>query len=108
PSGRQNRIERATIVNVSSAPHAVNTLSPENGVIAHTNHFCRPASVGISQVIDEEWRSTLTRYDRISKLLNDHVVGQEKFSLETAKSMLRDHYGRPDSLCRHPNLALAE
>ena len=106
--GQQKSLERATIVNVESAPHAVNTLSPENGVIAHTNHFCRPASVGISQVIDEEWRSTLTRYDRISKLLNDHVVGQEKFSLETAKSMLRDHYGRPDSLCRHPNLALAE
>ena len=106
--GQQKSLDNANVVNVESAPEAVNRISPEKGVIAHTNHFCNPASVGISQVIDEEWRSTLTRYDRISKLLTDHVVGQEKLSLETAKSMLRDHYGRPDSLCRHPNLELAE
>jgi len=106
--GQQKSLEKATIVNVESAPQAVNRLSPESGVIAHTNHFCNPASVGISQVIDEEWRSTLTRYERIYNLLNDHIAGHEKLSLETAKSMLRDHYGRPDSLCRHPNPALAE
>jgi len=106
--GQQKSPGKAAIVDVESAPASVNQIFPENGVIAHTNHFCDPASVGISQVIDEEWRSTLTRYDRISKLLNDHVAGKVKFSMETAKTLLRDHHGRPDSLCRHPNLALAE
>ena len=106
--GQQNGSGKATIANLETAPEAVNRLSPENGVIAHTNHFCNPASVGISQVIDEEWRSTLTRYDRISKLLNRQVANSKKLNLETARSMLRDHDGRPDSLCRHPNLALAE
>jgi isopenicillin-N N-acyltransferase like protein len=106
--GQQNGLGKATIINVESAPEAVNKLFPEDGVIAHTNHFCNPASVGISQVIDEEWRSTLTRYDRISKLLAARVSRQERLSPEKAKSILKDHDGRPDSLCRHPNLALAE
>ncbi len=106
--GQQNGSGKATIANLETAPEAVNRLSPENGVIAHTNHFCSPDSVGISQVIDEEWRSTLTRYDRISKLLNGQVANSKKLNLEIARSMLRDHNGRPDSLCRHPNLALAE
>jgi len=106
--GQQNRLGEATIVNVETAPDAVNKLFPDSGVLAHTNHFCNPASVGISQVIDEEWRSTLIRYDRISKLLAGRVAHHERLSLERAMSMLRDHDGRPDSLCRHPNLALVE
>jgi isopenicillin-N N-acyltransferase-like protein len=106
--GQQKSPGKGLIVDMESAPDAVTRLFPENGVIAHTNHFCNPASVGISQVIDEEWRSTLTRYDRVSKMLNDHVTGKVKLSMEKAKTMLRDHHGRPDSLCRHPNLALAE
>ncbi len=105
--GQQSSHEHGEIVDVESAPDATNRLSPQRGVLAHTNHFCNP-SAEIGQVIDEEWRSTLARYGRITKLLEQRVEGNEKFDVGTMKNLLRDHDGNPDSICRHPNQALQE
>jgi len=89
-------------------PEAVCQIAPDKGAVAHTNHFSDPKLLGVKQVLDEERLSTLQRYRRIQKLLDGTVRIGEKLSLESAKNMLRDHYGKPESVCRHSNLKLPE
>ena len=106
--GQQTRPGTASIVNIESGPNASNAIGPDHGIVAHTNHFCDPSAVGISQIIDEEWRSTLTRYERITEILDSHVKSRQRLGLEDVEKILRDHDSRPDSICRHPNPDLAE
>ncbi len=74
-------------------------------MLSHTNHFSDPARLGIKQILDEERRSTLHRFKRINQLLRPIRTGREKLSLKRAEVFLKDHDGRPESVCRHPNAA---
>ncbi len=87
--------------NVAQARKVV--TSPKHGVLAHTNHFSNPSILGIEQVLDDERLSTLHRYDRMEEMLAEKVRDDRKLSLSVAKGMLRDHDGRPESVCRHAN-----
>jgi len=97
-----------TVVDIESAPKAVCELGPDRGALAHTNHFSNPRILGVKQVLDEERLSTLQRYRRIQKLLDGTVRTGQKLNLVAAQNMLRDHHGRPESVCRHSNLKLPE
>src|SRR5437660_179558 len=91
------------IVDVESAPEATGVFSAEEGVLAHTNHFQNPERLGVKQVLDEERRSTLHRFARITQLLRQIRGGNRKMSMTRAEDMLRDHDGKPESVCRHEN-----
>src|SRR2546427_5138036 len=106
--GQQKRVGLGKVVDIESAPEAVCELGPDKGAIAHTNHFSNPKILGVKQVLDEERLSTLQRYRRIQKLLDGTVRAGQKLDLNVAQSMLRDHYGKPESVCRHSNLKLPE
>lgn len=106
--GQQKSVGLGKVVDIESAPEAVCELGPDRGALAHTNHFSNPRKLGVRQVLDEERLSTLQRYRRIQKLLNRTVRGGQKLNLATAQNMLRDHYGKPESVCRHSNLKLPE
>src|SRR5467141_4724896 len=67
--GQQTKLGAGKIVDVESAPEATGALSPEDGVLAHTNHFSHPERLGVKQVLDEERKSTLHRFPRITHLL---------------------------------------
>ncbi len=101
--GQQTRLGAGKVVDIESAPGATRALDPKDGVIAHTNHFLDPAGLGVKQVVDEERRSTLQRYRRITELLEKRTRDGGTLDLTTSRAMLRDHDGRPDSVCRHPN-----
>lgn len=103
--GEQKRLGSGELVDVESAPKSTLTLPPENGVLTHTNHFAHPEKLGVRQVLDEERRSTLHRFKRINQLVRPVRRGEEKLSLSGAERMLRDHDGRPESVCRHQNSA---
>ncbi len=103
--GQQTKLGAGKIVDVESAPRAVGILSPEDGILAHTNHFSNPKQLGVTQVLDEERKSTLNRFARITKLLRQMSNRNGKMSMGRAEEMLRDHYGRPESVCRHENRA---
>jgi isopenicillin-N N-acyltransferase like protein len=103
--GEQKRLGSGEIVDVESAPKSTLTLPPENGVLTHTNHFAHPEKLGVRQVLDEERRSTLHRFQRINQLVRPLRSGKEKLSFSRAETMLRDHVGRPESVCRHENSA---
>lgn len=101
--GQQTKLGGGKIVDIESAPKATGTLSPENGILAHTNHFSNPKQLGVTQVLDEERKSTLNRFARITTLLREMRSGNGKMNLRRAQEMLRDHYGKPESVCRHEN-----
>ncbi|HEV2120684.1 MAG TPA: C45 family peptidase [Candidatus Bathyarchaeia archaeon] len=106
--GQQRKLGSGKVVDIESAPDAVCELEPDRGAVAHTNHFSNPKILGVKQVDDEERLSTRQRYRRIQKLLDGTVRSGEKLDLSMAQSMLRDHYGKPESVCRHANLKLPE
>jgi len=101
--GQQTKLGAGKIVDVESAPEATGASSPEGGILAHTNHFQNPERLGVKQVLDEERRSTLHRFARITQLLRQMRNGNRKMSMTRAEDMLRDHDGKPESVCRHEN-----
>jgi isopenicillin-N N-acyltransferase-like protein len=101
--GQQTRLGAGKIVDIESAPEATGTFLPEDGVFAHTNHFLNPEQLRVKQVLDEERRSTLHRFARITQLLRQRRSGNGKVSMTKAEEMLRDHDGKPESVCRHEN-----
>ncbi len=100
--GQQNN-GKSSVVDIECAPTAVCALHPKKGVVAHTNHFFEPSTLGIKQILDDERLSTLHRYERIQTMLGERVSDGGKLSLKAAQEMLRDHDGRPESVCRHAN-----
>jgi isopenicillin-N N-acyltransferase-like protein len=101
--GQQTKLGAGKIVDIESAPEATGALSPEDGVLAHTNHFSSPEKLGVKQVLDEERKSTLHRLARIGQLLRQMRNGNGKLSMTKAEEMLKDHDGKPESVCRHEN-----
>lgn len=97
----------AEVVNIEAAPEATCALAPEGGVLAHANHFVDPDRLGVWQPLAEEKTSTYQRAARMHALL---AGGVRRRDLDASRLMaiLRDHDGRPDSLCRHPNPQLPE
>jgi isopenicillin-N N-acyltransferase-like protein len=106
--GQQKAKGSGKVVDIESAPDAVCEIGPDRGAVGHTNHFSNPKILGVKQVVDEERLSTIQRYRRIQKLLTETVRTGHKLDLAEAQSMLRDHYGEPESICRHNNLKLPE
>ncbi len=104
--GQQTELGTGSVVDIEAAPSAVCKLSPKNGVIGHTNHFSDPDIVGVKQILDEEWTSTVHRYARIDTMLKEKRVDDQKLSMSKAQEMLTDHNGRPESVCRHENTSL--
>src|SRR5207237_9955949 len=101
--GQQTKLGAGKIVDVESAPEATGVFSAEEGVLAHTNHFQNPERLGVKQVLDEERRSTLHRFARITQLLRQIRGGNRKMSMTRAEDMLRDHDGKPESVYSHEN-----
>lgn len=106
--GQQKSSRSGKVVDIETAPEAVCEIAPDHGAIAHTNHFSNPRALGVKQIQDEERLSTLQRYRRIQKLLDGSVRLGQEMGLSRAKNLLRDHQGRPDSICRHSNIKLPE
>ena len=106
--GQQSSLGTGNLVDVETAPKSTITLSPKNGIFGHTNHFTRPQELGVKQVLDAERWSTLHRYERITQLLGEMRSGNGKLNMTKAELMLRDHDGKPESVCRHPNSKFPE
>ncbi len=93
---------RAEIVDIEAAPGATCAMAPRGGVLAHANHFSDPTALGISQPLAEETTSTYQRAARMDRLLEEGKAAGTLHA-EGLMTILRDHDGWPDSVCRHPN-----
>jgi isopenicillin-N N-acyltransferase-like protein len=101
----------AQVVDIEAAPTIACRIRPARGVLAHANHFVDPDRLGIWQPLAEEKMSTYQRCSRMEAMLEARRGGSGGHSILDARglmALLRDHAGRPDSVCRHPNLALPE
>ena len=111
----------AEVVNIEAAPGAVCRWHPAGGVLAHANHFIDPNRLGVWQPLAEEKTSTYQRGARMEEMLEagrhaaprsdggPQVLSRQRpLDAQGLMDLLRDHTGRPDSVCRHPNPALPE
>jgi len=91
----------ARAVDLEASPVGVARIRPRDGAIVHANHFCRAEELGVWEPLLEERTSTFQRHARMEGFLTG-TTGQRKLSLLDVKAFLRDHEGRPNSICRHP------
>ena len=88
-------------VNIEVGPDDFDVLYPENGIIAHTNHFLSLRLNNFKDTTKQKFPDTFVRYGRAMKFLKaiDGKVGTEDI-----KTIFKDHGGYPDSICRHDDL----
>lgn len=86
-------------LDLEAAPSDIGFLYPQDGLLVHTNHFLTPRlQAGDVGILASD--HTLLRYGRALRLLRARA-GQ--ITVETLKSVLRDHFNHPKSICRHPD-----
>lgn len=86
------------IIDLETSPDLVTYIHPENGIVTHSNHFVAPGH-GESQ-IEKIAPNTLYRSSRIRRLLS-RTSGA--ITLDDMKAAASDHFGAPNSICRHPD-----
>ncbi len=85
------------IADLEAAPDIVNTLSCEDGRLVHANHFRDPDACGVVEPPSPTRHHSRHREARLGELL----AGGGPFSTDEVIERLRDHDGRPNSICRH-------
>ncbi len=86
-------------IDFEAVPSDVGFLYPQDGLLVHTNHFVTPRlQAGDVGIVSSD--HTLLRYGRATRLLRAQT-GQ--ITAETLKSIFRDHFNHPKSICRHPD-----
>lgn len=86
-------------IDCESAPDDVFFVHPEDGIVAHSNHFRAPAAAarlrdtGIGRFPD-----TLYRDRRLRQGLDAH---RGQLTISRFGDALADHYGLPNAVCRH-------
>ncbi|MFW5905807.1 MAG: C45 family autoproteolytic acyltransferase/hydrolase, partial [archaeon] len=91
------------ILNLELAPEAVNYLYPEDHLLTHANHVEDRSSM--NSEFEKLIPDTLCRAPRLRRLLAGH---SGEIDAEVAKEAFRDHFGKPNSICRHPDEAEPE
>lgn len=77
----------------------IDVIYPENGWVAHTNHFYGPRTVGIRDTGRITLPDTYLRLGRMRDMLRE--MDGRRITLKDIQGMLCDHTGYPDSICRH-------
>ena len=84
-------------IDVECTPDDNLFLSPQNGILTHTNHFQSPnlrcKDTGKSLLPD-----TLIRNQRVNRLFQNR---RGTLEAESIKGIMKDHFGHPNSICRH-------
>jgi len=84
-------------IDIECTPNDTFFLYPEQGILTHTNHFqslsFRETDTGKGLIPD-----TVIRSHRASRLFRER---RGDLQFDTIKDVLKDHFGHPDSICRH-------
>ena len=86
--------------NSISMEYAVDTegrLDPEDGLLAHTNHFADPAVVECERAEDDRLANSCTRLERMRELLE---ADRGSLTPERVMRAFRDRAHAPDAICR--------
>jgi isopenicillin-N N-acyltransferase-like protein len=80
-------------------------MTPENGFIAHTNHMIGPRSLSVRDKFVSQIPNSIYRLSRTNANLRRF---NDRISIEGIQETLRDHFGKPYSVCTHPNIEVEE
>jgi isopenicillin-N N-acyltransferase-like protein len=87
-------------VDLEMSPLDTSIMVPENGYIAHTNHFIGPRSLSVQDTFVSQIPNTVYRLSRTNATLRRW---DSRISVDGIKEILRDHFGKPYSVCTHPD-----
>jgi isopenicillin-N N-acyltransferase-like protein len=87
----------SSVADVEAAPDATRVLEWEDGRLVHTNHFLDPDALGIEVAESDRLPRSEHRLCRLKALL----ASRDRVSTGDLVDFLRDHAGRPHSVCRH-------
>ena len=74
-------------------------LYAADGYLVHTNHYTSPRMQKYESS-PNDITCSIFRYNRAMRLIEDQLGG---VTVESLKTILRDHVNRPCSICRHPD-----
>jgi isopenicillin-N N-acyltransferase-like protein len=89
-------------VNLEAHPDDVSVIYPEEGVLAHTNHFIGERALTVKDNFVLADPSSIIRYSKALDMMRT-VKGH---SVENLKLILTDHYDYPTSICYHSSPGL--
>lgn len=85
------------VLDLETAPERYNVVHPTDGVLAHANHFV-DGDVSRLGPTQEHGQTTLYRAERVRRALTREAGDVDETTVTRA---LRDHFGRPGSVCSH-------
>ncbi|TBL76381.1 C45 family autoproteolytic acyltransferase/hydolase [Paenibacillus thalictri] len=86
-------------VDMENTPERDGLILPEQGILAHSNHYTLPSFAGEEKLTGTELENSRARQDRMQQLLTDN---RGKLNASLMKSLLRDRETYPYPLCRMP------
>ncbi|MFB6154597.1 MAG: C45 family autoproteolytic acyltransferase/hydrolase [Haloferacaceae archaeon] len=89
------------VVDLETAPERFAHLHPDDGVLTHSNHF---VTESIESLLERQGPSTLYRAERLRRRLV--AAAETGATVEDVAEGLRDHFGRPASVCKHVDESL--
>lgn len=86
-------------IDFETTPHNTYAVYPERGLLTHANHFQSPAAhhTGVAKYYTAD---SLYRDFRARQLLEPKIGA---ITIDDIKAALRDHFGLPRAICRHPH-----
>ncbi|MBA7545773.1 hypothetical protein ES705_38149 [subsurface metagenome] len=90
-------------IDIEYAPEELNYVYPDDGIIVHSNHFV-VNNPNINDLTPCWVPNTIFRRQRAKKILFSE---RGNITVDTIKSILRDHFDRPNSICWHADKRVA-
>jgi isopenicillin-N N-acyltransferase-like protein len=95
--------EGGEIIDLESTPFDVGFMYPQGGILSHANNF---VDLRYARNVVDKFKNivpdSLIRTERAGRLLRKHAGS---ITVGTLKEALKDHFGYPNSICRHPDPA---
>jgi isopenicillin-N N-acyltransferase-like protein len=81
-------------MDIEVSPDRAGFLYPEDGILAHSNHFC---GLDIESEVVGVWPNTMYRNKRLERLLRQ----QQQLDETKILGAMGDHFAHPHSICAH-------
>ena len=92
-------------VSLESNPLDISIIVPQNGYVTHTNHFIGQRALCVKDTFVNTVTNSVYRLSRTEQALRRW---DGRVSVDEIKVMLRDHFGKPHSVCCHVNPDIAK
>lgn len=96
---------RGAAVDIESTPLDTSIIHHERCILVHTNHFIGPRSLSVKDEFVKTAPHSIYRYSLAKDYLKERVGSISK---ESFKEILRDHFGKPKSICAHEDITVDE